>query len=159
MDIFPTLVELAGLPAVPAAEGLEGTSLVPVLQSPDSAPGKTAAFSQYPRCPQFSMTADPTGWECLEVPKTDFGVMGYSVRTKEARYTEWRTWSKECVADWQPGGLVAAELYSHEGDDGMGTRAFDDFEYENLAYAPELQRNVTELARLLATQFSRATGC
>ena len=28
IDIFPTLVELAGLPLPPAAEGLDGTSLV-----------------------------------------------------------------------------------------------------------------------------------
>ena len=54
VDIFPTLVALAGLPPVPASENLEGVSLAPVLANPtlDAPHGKTAAFSQYPRCPQ-----------------------------------------------------------------------------------------------------------
>ena len=30
IDIFPTLVELAGVPALPTSEGLDGTSLVRV---------------------------------------------------------------------------------------------------------------------------------
>lgn len=34
VDLFPTVVDLAGLPAVPTSEGLEGKSLVPVLQNP-----------------------------------------------------------------------------------------------------------------------------
>ena len=36
IDIFPTLVELSGLPLPLASEGLEGTSLVPVINSPAS---------------------------------------------------------------------------------------------------------------------------
>ena len=63
VDIYPTLCDLCGLP-VP--EGLEGTSLAPVIDRPDR-PWKTAAFSQYPRGK----------------------VMGYSIRTDRYRYTEW----------------------------------------------------------------------
>jgi hypothetical protein len=44
--------------------GLEGTSLVPVLRAPrDEAGVKTAAFSQYPRCPSYNESLarfDPT---------------------------------------------------------------------------------------------------
>merc|ERR1712070_1164535 len=36
VDIFPTLVELAGLPAVPASEGLQGLSLAGVISDPPS---------------------------------------------------------------------------------------------------------------------------
>jgi len=65
VDIYPTLCELAGLPL---PDGLEGTSMVPVMNDPDR-PWKSAAFSQYPRAG---------------------GVMGYSMRTDRYRYTEWR---------------------------------------------------------------------
>lgn len=63
VDIYPTLCELCGLPL---PEGLEGTSLAPVIEQPDR-PWKRAAFSQYPRGK----------------------LMGYSMRTGRYRYTEW----------------------------------------------------------------------
>ena len=47
LDLYPTLLELAGLPGVP---GLEGTSLAPLLEDPRGAV-KTAAFSIAPRNP------------------------------------------------------------------------------------------------------------
>ncbi len=64
VDIYPTLVELCGLPL---PEGLEGASAAPLLDEPDRS-WKTAAFSQYPRG----------------------SVMGYTMRTDRYRYTEWR---------------------------------------------------------------------
>ena len=58
VDLYPTLVSLSGLPPVPAEEELEGTSLLPVLEAPSNptAHGKTAAFSQYTRCPEYVPT-------------------------------------------------------------------------------------------------------
>ncbi|MEO6804386.1 MAG: sulfatase [Granulicella sp.] len=64
IDIYPTLCELAGLPA---PEHVEGTSFVPLMHDPRRA-WKTASFSQYPR---------------------PGGIMGYSMRTKRYRYTRW----------------------------------------------------------------------
>jgi iduronate 2-sulfatase len=71
VDIYPTLVELCGLPM---PEGLEGASLVPVMNAPDQ-PWKRAAFSQYPRGK----------------------AMGYSMRTDRYRYTEWAKPGKPAI--------------------------------------------------------------
>lgn len=63
VDLYPTLVDLCGLPSV---AGLEGRSLRPLLEDPD-APWPHAALTQVLRD----------------------GVTGRSVRTTRWRYTEW----------------------------------------------------------------------
>jgi arylsulfatase A-like enzyme len=83
VDIFPTLCELCDLP-LPA--GLEGTSLVPLMEDPER-PWKQAAFSQ-------------------DNSRRD-GIMGRSLRTDRYRYTEWMSPENE---------LVGRELYDHEQD-------------------------------------------
>ena len=46
VDLYQTFVDLAGLPPVPATEGLEGASLAPLFDDPDT-PIKQYAFSQF----------------------------------------------------------------------------------------------------------------
>jgi len=91
LDLFPTLVELCGLPM---PDGLEGVSLAPVLSDITHAV-KSAAFTQHPRPAYFDR--EPGGQPAA---------MGVSVRTAEARYTEWR--------DWRDGTVLARELYDQE---------------------------------------------
>ncbi len=67
VDIYPTLVELAGLQP---PTHLEGTSFAPLLANPNQ-PWKKAAFSQY-----------------LRPGKPPY--LGRSIRTDRWRYTEWR---------------------------------------------------------------------
>lgn len=64
VDIYPTLVDLAGLGSPPY---LQGTSLAPLLEDPNRA-WKTAAFSEYSRGP----------------------TLGRSIRTDCYRYVEWQ---------------------------------------------------------------------
>ena len=89
IDMAPTLTELAGLPKL---DGVEGVSLVPILEDP-AATVKQAAYTQHPR-PAYYKDAP--------------AVMGRSVRTARYRYTEWR--------DWETNNIVASELYDHEVD-------------------------------------------
>lgn len=93
VDLYPTLVELCGLPK---RDELQGRSLARLLDDPQASV-KPAAFTQHPR-PAYP-------------DRTEKGVpdaMGYSVRTEHVRYTEWR--------DWQTGKLVGRELYDHRHD-------------------------------------------
>lgn len=89
LDLYPTLVELCGLPG---RSGLEGTSLVPSLRDPKAAV-KTAAWTQHPRPAYYKGSPE---------------VMGVSVRTPRYRYTEWRRFGTT--------DIVARELYDHDND-------------------------------------------
>jgi iduronate 2-sulfatase len=127
VDLFPTLNALCGLPAAP---GLEGTSLVPVLDDAQASV-KPAAFTQHPRPAYPDRTPDkqPTH-------------MGYSVRTDGWRYTEWR--------DWKSGAVTARELYPH-ADHGSQP------ELENgVDRAPDAAA-LEEARRLLHAQFPLKT--
>lgn len=93
VDLFPTLVEMCGLPM---PDGLDGDSLVRVLLDPTKSV-KPAAYTQHPRPAYFDRE-----------PEKRPLAMGYSVRTDVVRYTEWR--------DWITGEVVARELYDHRQD-------------------------------------------
>lgn len=88
VDLYPTLTELCAL-ATPS--GLEGTSLSPLLDSPQRA-WKRAAFTMQGR-----------GKERTEAAK-DIVFLGKSVRTERWRYTEWDE------------GRQGVELYDHSAD-------------------------------------------
>lgn len=89
VDIYPTLVELCGLP-MPAR--LDGRSFA-VNLGDASVRGRRAAFSQFPR-----------PWMYRDRPAE----MGYTVRTDTHRYVEWRKFGTRDV--------VARELYEYGHD-------------------------------------------
>jgi arylsulfatase A-like enzyme len=92
IDMYPTLVELCGLPPRPQ---LEGRSLAANIGEP-GAPGLEGARSQFPRPYLRKRNAVP-----------DY--MGYAVRTATHRYVEWRKLGTLEV--------VARELYAYRGDE------------------------------------------
>lgn len=67
VDIFPTLVELAGLPAPTGPQPIDGTSLVPVLKDPNSRV-RDHAYHCFPRN----------------------GKLGRAIRTDRYRLVDWR---------------------------------------------------------------------
>lgn len=105
VDLFPTLVEAAGLPQLPLCPEdsskielcREGTSLIPLIMD-KSVSWKNASFSQYPRHRNNTM------------------IMGYTMRTDKYRYTEWPKFSDAPVykPDWTQ--LFGVELYNHLTD-------------------------------------------
>jgi len=96
VDIYPTLSKACNLEL---PDHLEGHSMMPLIEDPER-PWKKAAFSQYPRG----------------------RVMGYSMRTKRFRYTEWQ--------DKQTGDVMARELYDHEKDPHENVNVTGDPEYK-----------------------------
>jgi iduronate 2-sulfatase len=121
VDIFPTLCELSSLP-IPAY--LDGISLVPAVKNP-TAELRTYAFSQYPR----------------EKDK-----MGYSIRTKRFRYTEWVTNNYRTWLPYDQKNVIARELYDYEKDP---------LETENLVDKPEYKQYQIEMQKLFGESMQR----
>lgn len=85
VDVFPTLLDLCGLPAMPLTDG---RSFAPLLTDP-SQPWKEAAYHVFNR----GTKKNP--------------IIGYAVRTSKARYVEWHEgWSLN-------GKLVDREFYRY----------------------------------------------
>lgn len=128
VDMYPTLVEMAGLPM---PEHLQGRSFAPLIEEPDRA-WKSAAFSQFP-CPSLREWAAMPLSEGMR--ETFFGpliedveerlakesprysrrlyenhVMGYTMRTNQYRLV---LWVDDRARREEP---IAVELYDHESD-------------------------------------------
>jgi iduronate 2-sulfatase len=137
VDVYPTLVDLAGLPTPnqPAGLELQGLSLAPLLEDP-AQPWQKGAISQYPRTISGAGVTHP-------------GIgMGYSLRTSRHRYTEWwRTASSNTVG----GNIIDRDvkLYSSPEHLELYDMAHDSSETLNLAYEATNAALVTNLAALL----------
>jgi iduronate 2-sulfatase len=123
VDLYPTLVEACGLPL---PRGLEGTSLLPLLQQPEQR-WKTAVFSQFPRPKEHARYREAGDY------------MGYAIRTERYRYVEWRHGDTR--------QLLARELYDHESDPR---------EARNVADQRQWARTVEILAQRLAAGWREA---
>jgi len=139
LDLYRTVSALAGV-AVPDA-GVGGQDLSAVLDDP-SVLAKNLTYSQYSRCPGDrywpQRAQGHPAWfmnNCEGVPAANISYMGYSVRSREYRYTEWVKWSPSCKAQWPDQAGPWVELYSHRGQTGHPLD-FDAWENENLATDP-----------------------
>ena len=149
VDIFATVTELAGVAVPPQCSAqsstvtlcTEGTSLVPLMTGDVPEGWKQAAFSQYPReCGGNSEGYVPY---VQGMPSANT-CMGYSMNTKQYRYTEWVDFDESTyTTDWRmtknPGGQ-GFELYDLENDP-----------HENVNLANDASREalVKELSEIL----------
>merc|ERR1719253_2477941 len=113
IDVYPTAAVLSGLPVPPHVDGRVISALFEDTTG-EATNITAAAFSQYPRCPQPGDVVPHH--VCYELPSSNFTYMGFSVRTANWRYTEWRHWDgAQLRGIWEPAGLIATELYNHTG--------------------------------------------
>ncbi len=89
VDIFPTLCDLTG---IPTPKYLDGISLVPTMNNP-TVELREYALSQYPR-----------------------KAMGYTIRTKRFRYTEWIGEKYSAEKPYSQAKVVAREMYDYDKD-------------------------------------------
>ena len=159
VDVLPTLCDLAGV-AVPAeggdaAEPPEGTSLLPLLLTPNATNGtKPYAFSQYPR----RVKEGQPDWDANGIDHVDpanFSYMGYSVRSEQWRYTEWRAWdgARLAPANWTA-PPYATELYDWRDCNDSACLADIDYNlWENVNVAEDFPETAAQLSAVVRAQF------
>lgn len=129
VDMYKTLAELTGLG--PVENGVQGTSLAPVFDSPINLSPKFAnkiAYSQIGRCScgfvkKYNVTECDAN-ACCDVPLAQFNYMGYTMRTTDYRFTAWVPFDKTTLkVDWSRlTNDGALELFNLTSDTG---RSFD----------------------------------
>jgi arylsulfatase A-like enzyme len=111
IDITPTLADLAGLKPL---KELDGLSLVPVMKNPEEKV-KDFAISQYPR------------------GKDGKQVMGYSLRTRNHRYTIWMDKDWISTMPYKEEFQIGIELYDYKKDPLETRNLAEDPDYANVA--------------------------
>jgi iduronate 2-sulfatase len=129
VDLYPTLASLANLPT---PDGLNGQSLVPMLEDPNAL-GKTAILSQFAR--PFSP----------DQPQ----VMGYSLRTETHRYTRWVAWPIR--------ELIAEELYDYRSGPSTSTSGPFLIEEKNMVSEANLSETRAKLSEQLDQMLEQRT--
>eukprot|EP00041_Stephanoeca_diplocostata_P025661 m.677149 g.677149 ORF g.677149 m.677149 type:complete len:547 (-) comp22794_c0_seq3:164-1804(-) len=129
VDLYRTLADLTGVGQQYVESGVDGASRSALIV-PDNASTTAAAVanesfarSQFPRC----WTAIPENatnlpaldrTDCQDIPKEQFDIMGYSIRTAQWRFTEWRVWDGETLKGRWDIPANGTELYFHGNDTG-----------------------------------------
>jgi arylsulfatase A-like enzyme len=143
LDVFPTLVKLTGVTPPPNYE-FHGKDISDLMFHENYNNWDKVAYSQFPRCVNVSLTAQPwlvdtfapqpeIQWNCMTSLTQYFVYMGYTVRSRQWRYTEWRKWSPTTLeGDWTESGVVGRELYDHRQNQVYGPSFLEEFETVNV---------------------------
>lgn len=147
IDLFPTLVDMSGLSHNIPECGVkdkstlcfEGKSLKPFMMQDHREFGNNFAFSQYPRPSVYPQKNS-------DKPRLkDIRIMGYSIRTKRYRYTEWVLFNNTLFTiDWNK--LYGLELYDHFVDPDESNNLYLVHKYKNIKqYLSRLLRSHVNL--------------
>ncbi len=120
VDIFPTLCNLAGLPA---PNYLAGKSLVPVMQN-KKATVKEFAMSQYHRMLSKE--------EAKRLGLTERKIWGYAMRTDKYRYVMWLNNNFHSDQTFSEDRIYATELYDYTKDPLEKENVADDKMYTSV---------------------------
>lgn len=165
MDIYPTLVNLAGIDP-PETHEFHGKDITNLIFGEEDEDVDYLAYSQFPRCVNISLTQQPwlvdtfpptaeVQWNCMTSEVRYFTYMGYTVRSKQWRYTEWRTWSPVSMdADWSESGVVGRELYDHRRNKVYGPSFLEEFETKNVYKTYKANGFVRHLKEKLNERFN-----
>ncbi len=123
VDIFPTLCELSGI-AIP--KFLDGKSLVSIMKNP-KATVKEFAVSQYPRS---NATAENEKDE-----ENNADAMGYSIRTKQYRYTIWMSNGFRSSQTFNKDLIIGTELYDYKNDPNETVNVTNEKKYTEINLA------------------------
>ncbi|CAH4036545.1 unnamed protein product [Pieris brassicae] len=123
IDIFPTIIHLAGLKScikkciTPSEiKCYEGTNLIPLISNKNK-----FSISQYPR-PSVKPQRNS------DKPRLkDIKIMGYSLRTKRYRYTEWLSFNTK-------NETFGNELYDHISDPYESNNVYVKLKYKHVKY-------------------------
>ena len=159
LDVYPTLAKLAGLHIAP---GLQGKDISNVIRSrSEHQYSSYAAFSQTPRCGNYSsvrpweLLTTTKQWNCLGTGRAQFNYIGYTVRTRKWRFTEWRNWNASALgADWTSAGYIGNELYDHRGVTPLGSKNLFESEQDNVYNEYASTAKVNRLRDMLYSNFN-----
>ncbi|KAJ0179161.1 hypothetical protein K1T71_004873 [Dendrolimus kikuchii] len=141
INIFPTLVDLANLARIPQCTNtkdkslcIQGKSLEPFIYQ--NITSRSFAISQYPRPSVYPQkNSDKPRLKKIKI-------MGYSIRTKRYRYTEWISFNNTLFTiNWNKKHGI--ELYDHK---------LDPYESINLRTNKHYKNVINYLSKLLKTQ-------
>ncbi len=121
VDVFPTLCDLAGLP-IPAQ--LDGKSLKPLMDN-TAITVKELSVSQYPRS-ESRAEAERLGY-------AEPNYMGYSIRTKQYRFTIWMKDKFRSSQPYKEELVVGRELYDYKKDPLEKVNVFSEKKYAKIA--------------------------
>jgi iduronate 2-sulfatase len=124
VDLFPTLVELAGFSPLPNCPRdnrgnnielcTEGSSLAPLIWETEKTVWKDRVFFQYPRY----------------LGRGQEYCMGYSMKTDKHRYTEWVEYAYNSSGEPNWKNICAVELYNHVDDPNETVNLAENVDWE-----------------------------